>query len=196
MIHIFYKTVCCASRALSTFLDVKYRPDLKRSGRYERKEIFLSPDIDRYRPQKNLGVLPCRRTHYLSYPPIFPGIIDVKTSIAREGNTAVSFSWRNLRDAYKTVILDCIQKKYPKSFALVLGETFSKDSRSHWKHLNAELRDCTARIRLEDVPNDDNMQWPFVAPPILVNYFYHKQIQSPLGKKRQARLEQLEVEVD
>ena len=38
---------------------------------------------------------------------------------------------------------------------------------------------------LEYVVNDDSMRRPFEAPPVVVNYFYHEQINVVINAKKQ-----------
>ena len=47
--------------------------------------------------------------------------------------------------------------------------------------LDQELKADAASLGLDYMTNDDSMQWPFDAPPVVVNHFYHEQI------KRSAR---------
>lgn len=129
-----------------------------------------------------------RTTCFIS--PIFPGITDVKAIIQR-AKKQCNLIWLenlNLRGAYKTVIMDYIREKHPHLLPLY-QEIYNKNDRRYWELLDAELQSWAAEIGLDYVTNDDSMNRPFDAPPIIVNFFYHSEIKKSTRKegKRHAR---------
>ena len=121
-----------------------------------------------------------RTTCFIS--PIFPGITDVP-AIVRRAKGQCNLIWLenlNLRGSYKAVILDYIREKHPHLLPLY-QEIYVRGDRSYWRMLDQELKADAATLGLDYVTNDDSMQRPFDAPPVVVNYFYHEQI------KRSAR---------
>lgn len=116
-----------------------------------------------------------RTTCFIS--PIFPGITDVKEIIQRT-KVQCNLIWLenlNLRGGYKTVIMDYIQEKHP-DLLLLYQDIYNKNGRRYWELLDAELQAWAAEIGLDYVTNDDSMNRPFEAPPIIVNFFYHSEI--------------------
>ena len=116
-----------------------------------------------------------RTTCFIS--PIFPGITDVESLIDRvEGQcNLIWLENLNLRGSYKTVIMQYIKEKYPHLLPLY-QQLYHKGDRSYWEELDAQLKAFAAKSGLDYVTNDDSMQRPFEAPPVVVNYFYHEQI--------------------
>lgn len=122
-----------------------------------------------------------RTTCFIS--PIFPGITDVE-AIIRRAKGQCNLIWLenlNLRGGYKAVILDYIQKKYPRLLPLY-REIYQQGNRMYWEALDERLKTFAAQIGLDYRTNDDSMQRPFEAPPVVVNYFYHEQIRKSAGK--------------
>lgn len=116
-----------------------------------------------------------RTTCFVS--PIFPGITDVMSIIRRTRNQC-NLIWLenlNLRGGYKTVIMDYIKEKYPQLLPLY-REIYTNGNRSYWEALDTKLKTFARESGLDYVTNDDSMQRPFDAPPVIVNYFYHEQI--------------------
>lgn len=116
-----------------------------------------------------------RTTCFIS--PIFPGITNVEGIIERTRDHC-NLIWLenlNLRGGYKTVILDYIRDKYPHLISLY-SEIYIKGCRSYWEELDHSLRLYLSKNNLEYFRNDDSMQRPFVAPPVVVNFFYHEEI--------------------
>ena len=116
-----------------------------------------------------------RTTCFIS--PIFPGITDVK-AIIRRAKGCCNLIWLenlNLRGSFKPVILDYIRKKYPDLVPLY-EEIYTHQNRNYWINLDSELKSFAAREGLDYKTNDDSMERPFEAPPVVVNYFYHEQI--------------------
>lgn len=152
-------------------LDENFRADMDNAVSIERrlsamKEFYLA------------GV---RTTCFIS--PIFPGITDVK-SIIRRAMSQCNLIWLenlNLRGSYKTMIMDYIREKYPQLYPLY-HEIYNHNDRSYWVALDKELKAFAAEIGLDYEVNDDSMQHPFEAPPIIVNYFYHEKIKKSVQK--------------
>ncbi|HIT34621.1 MAG TPA: radical SAM mobile pair protein B [Candidatus Faecousia intestinigallinarum] len=122
-----------------------------------------------------------RTTCFVS--PIFPGITDVKAIIQR-AKALCNLIWLenlNLRGSYKAVIMDYIKEKYPALLPLY-QDIYNRGNRSYWELLDAELKAYSTEIGLDYVVNDDSMQRPFDAPPVIVNYFYHEKIKKSAGK--------------
>lgn len=122
-----------------------------------------------------------RTTCFIS--PIFPGITDVKEIIQR-AKVQCNLIWLenlNLRGGYKTVIMDYIQEKHP-DLLLLYQDIYNKNDRRYWELLDAELQAWAAEIGLDYVTNDDSMNRPFEAPPIIVNFFYHSEIKKSARK--------------
>ena len=123
-----------------------------------------------------------RTTCFIS--PIFPGITDVEAIVRRVQNQChlIWLENLNLRGSYKPVIMDYIETNHPHLLPLYQSIYVDGD-RSYWKQLDAELQAFTADIGLDYVTNDDSMNRPFDAPPVVVNFFYHEQIKkSARGK--------------
>lgn len=123
-----------------------------------------------------------RTTCFIS--PIFPGITDVK-AIIRRAKGCCNLIWLenlNLRGSFKPAILDYIRKKYPDLVPLY-EEIYTRQNRNYWINLDAELKSFAAREGLDYKTNDDSMERPFEAPPVVVNYFYHEQIRKSARKE-------------
>lgn len=122
-----------------------------------------------------------RTTCFIS--PIFPGITDVEAIIqrAREHCNLIWLENLNLRGSYKPAIMNYIKEKYPRLFPLY-QEIYTKGNRSYWEMLDAKLKAFTSSIGLDYAVNDDSMNRSFDAPPVVVNYFYHEQIEKSAGK--------------
>ena len=116
-----------------------------------------------------------RTTCFIS--PIFPGITDCEAIIDRVKDQCnrVWLENLNLRGGYKGVILQYIREKYPELMPLY-KEIYAYGSRLYWETLDSKMRAYAKRIDLLYVRNDDSMQRPFEAPPVIVNFFYHEEI--------------------
>lgn len=116
--------------------------------------------------------------------PIFPQITDVKAIISRvkEQCNLIWLENLNLRASYKAVIIDYIKEKYPDLLPLY-QKIYNKGDYSYWKTLDNELKEYARELGLKYVTNDDSMQQPFNAPPVIVNYFYHSEIKKSARKK-------------
>lgn len=153
-------------------LDEEFRRDMDKAVSIERRlaamEAFHSAGI--------------RTTCFIS--PIFPGITDVEAIIQR-AKKHCNLIWLenlNLRGTYKSVMINYIKEKYPHLFPLY-QEIYHRKNLSYWEMLDAKLKAFTAKIGLDYVTNDDSIQRPFDAPPVVVNYFYHDQIKKSAKKE-------------
>lgn len=153
-------------------LDNRFQQDMDKAVSIERRLIAMETF---YRA----GV---RTTCFIS--PIFPGITDVEAIIKRVQNQChlIWLENLNLRGSYKPVIMDYIETNYPDLLPLYQSIYVDGD-RSYWKQLDAKLQAFTADIGLDYVTNDDSMNRPFEAPPVVVNFFYHEQIKKSAREK-------------
>lgn len=122
-----------------------------------------------------------RTTCFIS--PIFPGITDLP-SIIRRTKAQCNLIWLedlNLRGGYKKTILDYIAERHPDLVPLYHA-IYSKNDRSYWSSLDREIRQFCQEEGLPYVRDDDSIKRPFSARPIVVNYFFHKEI-IPSAKK-------------
>lgn len=121
-----------------------------------------------------------RTTCFIS--PIFPGITQAEEIISRakEHCNLIWLENLNLRGSYKPVILNYIKEKYPQLLPLY-QEIYSRKNMAYWEALDLQLKKFTAGIGLDYVTNDDSMNRPFQAPPVVVNYFYHEKIKKHRG---------------
>ena len=116
-----------------------------------------------------------RTTCFIS--PIFPKITEV-TDIIDRVKDQCNLIWLenlNLRGSYKGAILQYIREQYP-ALAPLYEEIYNHGSRTYWEALDSEVRDYAAKSGLPYVRDDDSMQRPFDAPPVIVNYFYHEEV--------------------
>jgi radical SAM domain protein len=153
-------------------LDNRFQQDMDKAVSIERRLIAMEGF---YRA----GV---RTTCFIS--PIFPGITDVEAIIKRVQNQChlIWLENLNLRGSYKPVIMDYIRTNYPDLLPLYQSIYVDGDH-SYWKQLDAKLQAFTADIGLDYVTNDDSMNRPFDAPPVVVNFFYHEQIKKSARRK-------------
>lgn len=159
-------------------LDERFRQDMDNAASIERRLTAMEAF---YRA----GV---RTTCFIS--PIFPGITDVQAIIKRVQNQChlIWLENLNLRGNYKPVIMNYIEVKYPHLVPLY-RDIYYDGNRSYWKILDAKLKTFTSEIGLEYVTNDDSMNRPFDAPPVVVNFFYHEQIKKSARRSKQQETE-------
>ena len=122
-----------------------------------------------------------RTTCFVS--PIFPGLTDVKAIIDRAKGQC-NLIWLenlNLRGSYQAEILEYIRQARPELLPLY-REIYQKGDLRYWELLDGELKAYAAQIGLDYVVNDDSMERPFDAPPVVVNYFYHEKIKKSARK--------------
>jgi len=152
-------------------LDESFKDDMDSAVSIERRIAAM----------KQLHDAGIRTTCFIS--PIFPGITDVQAIIdrMREQCNLVWLENLNLRGSYKGVIMNYIREKHP-DLAPLYEEIYSNGSRQYWEALDAEVRAYAKRSGLEYVRNDDSMNRPFDAPPVIVNYFYHEEVRKSARK--------------
>lgn len=146
-------------------LDEEFKQDMDSAASIERRLAAMKIFHD-------AGI---RTTCFVS--PIFPGITDVKAIIHRAKGQC-NLIWLenlNLRGSYKTVIMDYIRERHPQLLPLY-QEIYHQRNRTYWEMLDMELKAYAKEIGLDYVTNDDSMNRPFDAPPVIVNYFYHEKI--------------------
>lgn len=152
-------------------LDESFQKDMDKAVSIERRLAAM----------KTFHETGIRTTCFIS--PIFPGITPVEEIIerAKEQCNLIWLENLNLRGGYKKVILDYIKEKHPALLPLY-HEIYNQKNRSYWEALDKKLKAFTERIGLDYVTNDDSMERPFEAPPVVVNYFYHEQIKKSARK--------------
>ena len=129
-----------------------------------------------------------RTTCFIS--PIFPKITDVK-AIIKETKSFCNLVWLenlNLRGNYRPIILNYIAEKYPELVPLY-NAIYSKNDRTYWFELDAEIRAFCKKEGLFYVRDDDSVKRPFNEPPIVVNYFFHEEIKKSAKKNKAAEAE-------
>lgn len=152
-------------------LDEEFKNDMDQAVSIERRLAAM----------KTLHDAGIRTTCFIS--PIFPGITDCEAIIDRVKDQC-NLVWLenlNLRGSYKGGILQYIKEKYPHLTSLY-EEIYTHGSRLYWETLDAQLRKYAEIARLPYVRNDDSMQRPFDAPPVIVNYFYHEEVRKSAKK--------------
>ena len=146
-------------------LDEAFKEDMDRAVSIERR-LYAMKQL------YNAGI---RTTCFLS--PIFPGITDIEAIIERVKNQC-NLIWLenlNLRGDYKAVIVSYIREKYPKLMPLYT-EIYQYGSRLYWETLDNDLRSYAEEHGLEYVRDDNSIQKPFDALPVIVNFFYSEEI--------------------
>jgi radical SAM mobile pair protein B len=152
-------------------LDEDFRNDMDKAVSIERRLSAM----------KQLHAAGIRTACFIS--PIFPGITDVPAIIDRVKNQC-NFIWLenlNLRGSYKTVILDYIREKHSE-FVPLYEEIYLHGSRLYWEFLDESIGSYAEENGLEYVRDDDSMEKPFDAPPVIVNFFYHEEIKKSAKK--------------
>lgn len=123
-----------------------------------------------------------RTTCFIS--PIFPGITDVPAIIERVRDRC-QLIWLenlNLRGSFKADILRYIRETHPALVPLY-EEIYTRGSRLYWEELDEAVRACAEKNGLAYVRDDDSMNNPFDAPPVVVNYFYHEEVRKSAKKQ-------------
>ena len=123
-----------------------------------------------------------RTTCFIS--PIFPGITDVPAIVGRvrEHCNLIWLENLNLRGSFKADVLEYIAREHPE-LASLYDAVYRKGDLSYWRELDAELADYAKASGLEYRTNDDTMERPFDAPPVMVNFFYHEKIKKSARQK-------------
>lgn len=153
-------------------LDESFKKDMDRAVSIERRLAAM----------KTLHDAGVRTTCFIS--PIFPGITDVTAIIDRVKNQC-NLVWLenlNLRGSYKPVIINYIREKYPELLPLY-REIYQFGSRLYWEAMDGNIRAYAEENNLEYVRDDDSMEKPFDALPVLVNFFYHEEIKKSAKKR-------------
>ena len=152
-------------------LDETFKDDMDKAASIERRLAAM-------REFHKAGI---RTTCFIS--PIFPGITDVEAIIGRVKDQC-NLIWLenlNLRGNYRAVIMNYIKEKYSALLPLY-QEIYNRGNRSYWEALDTKVKEYAAQIGLDYVTNDDSMNRPFEAPPVIVNYFYHSEIKKSARK--------------
>ena len=146
-------------------LDETFRGDMDRAVSIERR-------LEAMRKFHEAGV---RTTCFIS--PIFPGITDPKKIIlgAKDICNLVWLENLNLRGSFKADIMAYISERHPDLVPLY-DRIYNRRDLGYWEDLDAEMRLFAEEQGLDYVTNDDSMNRPFYAPPIVVNYFFHEKI--------------------
>ena len=146
-------------------LDETFRGDMDRAVSIERR-------LEAMRKFHEAGV---RTTCFIS--PIFPGITDPKKIIlgAKDICNLVWLENLNLRGSFKADIMAYISETRPDLVPLY-DRIYNRRDLGYWEDLDAEMRLFAEEQGLDYVTNDDSMNRPFDAPPIVVNYFFHEKI--------------------
>ena len=152
-------------------LDEEFRSDMDMAVSIER----------RLQAMKALHDAGVRTTCFIS--PIFPGLTDVFSIIERvEGICQLVWLENlNLRGGYKAEILDYIERKHPELLPLYKS-IYNEGDCSYWENLDKNLRIYTSEKGLKYLINNDRIEQPFDAPPVIVNYFYHEIIRKSSRK--------------
>lgn len=127
----------------------------------------------------NAGV---RTTCFIS--PIFPGITDVPAIVerARDRCNLIWLENLNLRGAFKADILGYIARARP-DLAPLYDAIYKRGDMGYWPELDRKLASFAEQRGLDYLVNDDTLQRPFEAPPVMVNYFYHAKIKKSAQHK-------------
>ena len=146
-------------------LDETFRGDMDRAVSIERR-------LEAMRKFHEAGV---RTTCFIS--PIFPGITDPKEIIlgAKDICNLVWLENLNLRGSFKADVMAYISERHPDLVPLY-DRIYNRRDLGYWEDLDAEMRLFAEEQGLDYVTNDDSMNRPFDAPPIVVNYFFHEKI--------------------
>ncbi|MBQ3347484.1 MAG: radical SAM mobile pair protein B [Synergistaceae bacterium] len=146
-------------------IDESFRAEMDRAVSIERR-------LSAMREFHATGI---RTTCFIS--PIFPGITDVPAIIerARDYCNLVWLENLNLRGNYRATVMNWIRERHPELSELY-HEIYNAKNLSYWYELDEMMRDYCERNGLPYVRNDDSMERPFDAPPVVVNYFFHSEI--------------------
>ena len=146
-------------------LDEEFKNEMDRAvsieRRFEAMKIFHDSGI--------------RTTCFIS--PIFPGITDTLAIIER-AKSICNLVWLenlNLRGSYRKIIIDWINTKHPE-LAGLYRDIYTNKDRSYWYELDDVIRDYAAKNGMPYLRNDSHVEYPFDAPPVIVNYFFHEEI--------------------
>ena len=158
-------------------LDETFKDDMDKAVSIERRLTAM----------KTLHDAGIRTTCFIS--PIFPGITECEDIIDRVKGQC-NLIWLenlNLRGSYKGVILQYIKEKY-QHLTPLYEEIYTHGSRLYWETLDTQLQKYAEIAGLPYVRNDDSMQRPFDAPPVIVNYFYHEEVRKSANRQSKTAL--------
>ncbi|MDE6372995.1 MAG: radical SAM protein [Clostridia bacterium] len=79
------------------------------------------------------------------------------------------------------MILNYIAEKYPDLVPLYHA-IYSKNDRTYWRELDAEIREFCKAENLTYVRDDDSVSSPFGEPPVVANYFFHEEVKKSAKK--------------
>lgn len=154
-------------------LDERFKDDMDKAVSVERRFAAMKAFHD-------AGV---RTTCFIS--PIFPEITDVK-AIVRRAKADCNLIWLenlNLRGTFKPAVTEYIKEKRPELLPLYT-DIYTKGNDTYWQELDKNLQAFAKEQGLEYKTNDDTFVRPFVAPPVMVNYFYHSKIKKSARKEK------------
>ena len=167
---------------IRTFADARVGFSINTLDETFRAEMDNAVSIERrLAAMKVLHDTGIRTTCFIS--PIFPGITDIPAIIDRVKDQC-NLVWLenlNLRGSYKGVILQYVREHYPQLVPLY-EDVYLHGSRLYWETLDVQLREYAAKAGLQYIRDDDSMQRPFDAPPVIVNYFYHEEVKKSAKK--------------
>lgn len=153
-------------------LDEAFKDDMDKAVSIERRIAAM----------KTLHDAGIRTTCFIS--PIFPGITDVEEIVDRVKNQCNLIWLENLNlraGSYRVAIMDYIRENHPGLLPLY-QEIYNKNDRRYWELLDARLRNYAQQSGLDYVRDDDTMELPFDAPPVMVNFFYHEEVRKSAKK--------------
>ena len=119
--------------------------------------------------------------------PIFPAITDVE-GIIRRARNCCNLVWLenlNLRGDYKGRILAWVHEHRPDLDPLY-RDIYTRGDRSYWMQLDMELRAFAQAEGLPYLRDDDSRRSPHGEPPVVVNYFFHKEVVKSAKKSKAA----------
>lgn len=152
-------------------LDEIFRKDMDRA-------VSIKKRLDAMKQFYDAGI---QTTCFIA--PIFPKITNVQDIIlaAKDRCNLVLLDKLNLRDDYKTNILNWIHENHPKLDSLYYSIYIKKDY-NYWITLDEEIKEFTRKEGLIYARNDNSRYSEFGKPPIVINYSFHEDI-NLLSKK-------------
>ena len=152
-------------------LDENFKNDMDKAASIERRLFAM----------KKFHDAAIRTVCFIS--PIFPGITDAE-KIIDAVKSQCNFIWLenlNLRGEYKPKILNYVKEKFPQH-AELYREIYARKNFSYWAELDKKIRTYAEKNNLEYVYNRDDPQRDFLAPPVVVNFFFHEKIKKSARK--------------
>lgn len=161
---------------IKTFPDARVGFSINTLDEHFKNDMDHAVSIERrLSAMKQLHDAGIRTTCFIS--PIFPDITDVEAIIERTKDQC-NLIWLenlNLRGNFKPVILRYIKEKYPQ-LSLLYEEIYQHSIQDYWESLDNKLKLYAKEKNLHYVFNNDSMELPFTAPPVIVNYFHHESV--------------------